>query len=202
MTELVLVRHGETEWNRVGRVQGRSDIPLNDTGRAQARETGRRLADGAFDAIVASPLSRAAETARIIADELRTPDVELIDALVERDYGGAEGMTGEQIDAAFGGHLEARETRQATVDRVTPALLELAGRYPDQRVLVVSHGGVIGSLVRDVTRWAWPEHGARIDNGSDHVFRAQAGRLRLVSSAGREWSDALLPAEEPIRTRD
>lgn len=202
MTELVLVRHGETEWNRVGRVQGRSDIPLNDTGREQARETGRRLADGAFDAVVASPLSRAAETARIIADELATDDVELIDDLVERDYGGAEGMTGAQIDEAYGGKLVARETRRATVQRVEPALLRLAERYPGQRVLVVSHGGVIGSLVRHVTRWAWPERGARIDNGSDHVFRVEDGRLRLVSSAGRDWSDELLPAEEPVDTDD
>ena len=200
MTDLVLVRHGETEWNRIGRVQGRSDIPLNDTGREQARETGRRLSDGAFDAVVASPLSRAAETARIIAAELDTDDVELIDDLVERDYGGAEGMTGAEIDAAYDGKLVARETRRATVQRVEPALLALAERYPGQRVLVVSHGGVIGSLVRHTTRWAWPEQGARIDNGSDHVFRVEDGRLRLVSSAGRDWSDELLPAEEPVDT--
>ncbi|MFD1721037.1 histidine phosphatase family protein [Amnibacterium endophyticum] len=203
MTDLVLVRHGETEWNRTGRVQGRTDIPLNDTGRAQAREAGRRLADDAFDAVVASPLSRAAETARIIAREIgASDDVELVDALVERDYGDAEGMTGAEIDAAFAGHLLARESREQTVERVLPALLDLARRHPGQRVLVVSHGGVIGSLVRHATRWAWPEHGVRIENGSDHVFRVEDGVLTLVSSAGRAWSDALLPSEEPVRTAD
>ena len=110
MTDLVLVRHGETEWNRIGRVQGRTDIPLNDTGRQQARETAERLRERGdrFDAVVASPLSRAAETARIVADGLDLGAVELVDALVERDYGGAEGMTGAEIDARFGGRLEAQ----------------------------------------------------------------------------------------------
>ena len=69
-------------------------------------------------------------------------------------------------------------------------------------VLVVSHGGVIGSLVRDATRWAWPERGVRIENGSDHVFRVRDGRLELISFAGRPWSKDLLPAEEPARTTD
>lgn len=197
MTDLVLVRHGETEWNRLGRVQGRTDIPLNDTGRAQAEAAGRRLSDARFDAVVASPLARAADTARIIAAEVGLGEPELVDALVERDYGGAEGMTGAEIDAHFGGRLEGRESREQTVDRVKPALLEVALRHPGQRVLVVSHGGVIGSLIRDLTRWAWPPNGERIENGSDHVFRVVDGELTLVSFAGRPWSADLLPPENP-----
>ncbi|MDH2444447.1 histidine phosphatase family protein [Amnibacterium sp. CER49] len=202
MTDLVLVRHGETEWNRTNRVQGLTDIPLNETGRRQAREAGRRLAAERWDAIVASPLSRAAETARIIADEVGLPGVELVDALVERNYGEAEGMTGPEIDARWGGRLEAQESREQVLERVKPALLALAERHPDQRVLVVSHGGVIGSVVRDATRWVWPEHGVRIENGSDHVFRVTDGELELVSFAGRPWSADLLPPAEPVRTRD
>ncbi len=202
MTDLVLVRHGETEWNRLGRVQGRTDIPLNDTGRQQARAAGARLRGERFDAVVASPLSRAADTARIIAAELGLGDVALVGALVERDYGGAEGMTGEQIDVRLGGVLEARESREATVERVKPALLSIAERHPGQRVLVVSHGGVIGSLVRDATGWAWPPRGERIENGSDHVFRVVDGDLILVSYAGRPWSADLLPPRDPVPTRD
>ena len=202
MTHLVLVRHGETEWNRIGRVQGRTDIPLNATGRAQARAAGERLRGGAFDAVVASPLSRAADTARIIAAELDLGEVELVDALVERDYGRAEGMTDADVQAVFGGRLEARESRESTVERVKPALLAIAARRPGQRVLVVSHGGVIGSLIRDVTRWAWPPRGERIENGSDHVFRVVDGALELVSFAGRPWSADLLPPEDAVVARD
>ena len=198
----MLVRPGEPDWNRIGRGQGRSDIPLNDTGREQARATGRRLAGDRWDAVAASPLSRAAETARIIAGELGRDDLELVPELVERDYGASEGLTGRELDARFGsGELHAEETREQVIERVRPALLALAERHPDERVLVVSHGGVIGSLIRDATGWVWPERGVPIENGSDHVFRVEDGRIRLVSSAGRPWSDDLLPAEDPVQAR-
>jgi len=198
----VLVRHGETEWNRTGRVQGLTDIPLNETGREQARHAGRRLAAESWDAVAASPLRRAADTARIIAAELELPEPELVDALVERNYGEAEGLTGPEIDARFDGVVHARESREQVVERVRPALLALAERHPVGRVLVVTHGGVIGSLVRDATRWAWPEHGSVIANGSDQRFEVADGRIRLVSFNGRPWSDDLLPPVESVRTTD
>lgn len=200
MTDLVLVRHGETEWNRLRRVQGRTDIPLNETGREQARDTADRLraAGARFDAVASSPLSRAAETAAIIADGLALGGVELLDELVERDYGDAEGLGDAEITARFGGHLEARESREAVVSRVTPALLALAERHRGERVLVVSHGGVIGSLVREATEWVWPERGVAIANGSDHAFRIEDGALSLVTFAGRPWSADLLPPRDPV----
>ena len=142
------MRHGETEWNRIGRVQGLSDIPLNETGREQARHAGRRLAAEHCDAVATSPLSRAADTAAIVAAEIGLPEPEVVPALVERNYGEAEGLTGAEIDARFGGVVQARESREQVVDRVRPALLALAERHPDGRVLVVSHGGVIGSTSR------------------------------------------------------
>ena len=202
MTDLVLVRHGETEWNRLGKVQGLSDIPLNETGRRQARDAGRRLKSQHWDAIAASPLGRAAETAEIIAREVGLRGPELVEALVERNYGEAEGMTGEEIDRRWGGELKARESRESVLERVVPALVALAERHPDSRVLVVTHGGVIGSLVRMTTDWAWPEHGVRIENGSDHVFRVEDGRVSLITFAGRPWSADLLPADEPVATTD
>ncbi|MCU1474975.1 histidine phosphatase family protein [Amnibacterium sp.] len=202
MTDLVLVRHGETEWNRLGRVQGLSDIPLNETGRHQALEAGDRLRSEQWDAIASSPLARAAETAEIIARKVGLPAPELVEALVERNYGEAEGLTGEEIDRRWDGVLKARESREAVLERVVPALLGLAERHPGQRVLVVSHGGVIGSLVRMATDWTWPERGVRIENGSDHVFRVEDGRIELVSFAGRPWSADLLPAEDPVPTAD
>ena len=202
MTDLILVRHGETEWNRLKRVQGRTDIPLNETGREQARATAERLTGEHFDAVVASPLSRAAETARIIADGLGIGPIELVDDLVERNYGEAEGMTGADIDTRWGGTLEAQESREEIIARVKPALLTLAESHPGQRVLVVSHGGVIGSLIRDATRWAWPKRGEQIMNGSDHLFRVTDGELELVEFAGRPWSADLLPSDDEVVTRD
>lgn len=190
LTSLVLVRHGQTDWNLQGRIQGRSDVPLNDVGRAQALDAGLRLVADRYDAIVSSPLIRAAETARIIGEQIGIAEVELLDALVERDYGAAEGMTGSEIEAAFGPDriVPGRERRSAVVARVRPALIELAERRPDQSIIVVSHGGVIGSLVRDATAYAWPEPGSAIANGSAHRFAFRRGAVELVEFNGQLWT--------------
>ena len=122
MTELYLVRHGETDWNREHRIQGSTDIPLNDTGRGQAATTGRLLARRQWDAIVASPLSRAFETASIIAREVGLGEPEIEPAIVERNYGAAEGMTGFEIDALYpdGTDVPGRESREDVVTRALP----------------------------------------------------------------------------------
>ena len=101
----------------------------------------------------------------------------------------------------FGVNLNNREPLIAP-DYDLSMLLALAERHPVGRVLVVTHGGVIGSLVRDATRWAWPEHGSVIANGSDQRFEVANGRIRLVSFNGRPWSDDLLPPVESVRTTD
>ena len=101
-TELYLVRHGETDWNRQRRIQGLTDIPLNDAGREQARETGSVLGRRPFDGIFSSPLGRALETARIIAGEVGLPEPGVIDALAERNYGEAEGMGFDEIERRTG----------------------------------------------------------------------------------------------------
>ena len=106
MTELYLVRHGETDWNRQRRIQGLTDIPLNDTGREQARMTGmllarRRFPGAQWDAVLTSPLSRAAETAAIIAGELGLPAPVSIATMVERNYGEAEGLDFVELERRF-----------------------------------------------------------------------------------------------------
>lgn len=181
MTFISLVRHGQTDWNLAKRIQGSSDIPLNDTGRAQAEATGRALAGGRFDAIYASPLSRALDTARIIAGHVGLGEPETIAAVAERQYGEAEGLTGEQILARWpdGAPVPGRESREQVVARALPALRELGEQHPGENVIVVSHGGVISSLVRHVTDHALPGPGELIPNGSVHRFRYLDGELTL-----------------------
>lgn len=181
MTFISLVRHGQTDWNLAKRIQGSSDIPLNETGRAQADATGRALAGGRFDAIYASPLSRALDTARIIAGHVGLGEPETIPAVAERHYGEAEGLTGEQILARWpeGAPVPGRESREQVVARALPALRELGEQHPGENVIVVSHGGVISSLVRHVTDHALPGPGELIPNGSVHRFRYLDGELTL-----------------------
>ena len=180
MTMLYLVRHGETDWNRAHKIQGSTDIPLNALGREQAAASGALLARRRWDAVYASPLSRAFETASIIAAEIGLPAPVAVPALVERNYGSAEGMTGEEIDRRFPGDTEVpgRETREQVADRVLPALHELAALHPHQRIVVVSHGGVIRTVLNALE----PEHrvGA-IRNGSIHSFRHVDGGLQLIA---------------------
>ena len=180
MTVFALVRHGETNWNRERRIQGSTDIPLNDTGREQARATGALLASRRWTSLVASPLSRAAETARIIGGHVGLSGPELEQRLAERDYGDAEGLTGAEIDAMFpdGADVPGREPREAVAHRAVAALHDLAARHPGEAVIVVAHGGVIRSVLESVEPG---RHRGMITNGSVHSFRHADGALELVA---------------------
>ena len=189
MTLLYLVRHGETDWNRARRIQGSTDIPLNDLGRAQAREAGGLLARRRFDAVVASPLSRAAETGAIIAVRLGLAPPELAPEVSERRYGDAEGLTGEQVEARFppGTPVPGRESRGALVGRVLPALATIAARYGDgASVVVATHGAVIRAVVTHVAGDDVLHLGTPIRNGSIHSFELLDGALVL-----REFDDPI-----------
>lgn len=179
-----LVRHGQTDWNKNGRIQGRSDIPLNETGREQARETGRALRGRRFDGIYASPLARAFETAAIIATELRMPEPTPVPGLEERSYGEAEGMTGDEIRAAFGDDrhkVPGWENDASLLNRVLGALAQLGAHHRGERVLVVAHGGVIGAVARHLTDGERPAKGEAILNGSIHDLQVVDGELELVN---------------------
>ena len=147
--EVVVVRHGETEWSRTGRHTGRSDIPLTENGERQARAVGEALRGREFALVVSSPLIRARETARLAGFE-----PELRDDLAEWDYGEYDGLTTPQIReqvpdwtiwgyGAVGG--ESVEQLAARADRVVAELLAVDGD-----VLVFSHGHFLRVLT---ARW-------------------------------------------------
>jgi uncharacterized phosphatase len=180
MTSLYLVRHGETDWNSQRRIQGNTDIPLNDTGRRQASTTAHLLARREWDAIFSSPLSRAFETASIISSALGMRLPQAIPAVVERNYGEAEGLDWAEIEAQFPGDtvVPGRETHEQVASRVIPALVELAQQHPGQALIVVSHGGVIRSVLNAVDPQT--RHGS-ITNGSIHSFELVEGSLELIT---------------------
>jgi probable phosphoglycerate mutase len=180
MTRFFLVRHGETEWNRLRKIQGISDIPLNDTGRSQAAALGDILSKHRFDLIVSSPLSRALETAQIVARKLGMPAPLVIQDLVERNYGEAEGSTGAELDTLYpaGTEIPGREDRADVTKRVVRTLHDLAIRHPEADILAVAHGAVI----RCVVDYAAPgEYSEPITNCSVHSFSHVAGSLALMA---------------------
>jgi broad specificity phosphatase PhoE len=152
MTQMLLVRHGQSEWNAVGRWQGRADPALSDLGRHQARTAAERL--GSVDVVVASPLLRALDTARILAEALGVGPVLLEPDLVERDVGEWSGLTRDEIEARWPGYLAARrrppgvEADEVLLARTTAALHRLEQELRGADVLVVTHGGVVTTLER------------------------------------------------------
>ena len=136
MTVLLLVRHGETDWNAGGRLQGHTDRPLNEAGRRQAKALADELDGEGVEAIYASDLARARETAEILGVRLGLPVV-LDPDLREKNWGTWEGLTpAERERVEFAG-----ETTEEHRERTLAALRRIAERHPDGRVLVVSHGG-------------------------------------------------------------
>src|SRR5262252_2076150 len=127
MTTLLLVRHGETDWNAEGRLQGHTDRPLSDFGRRQARALADELAGDSIVAVYASDLSRARETAEIVAAQLGL-EVALDPRLREKDWGTWEGLTPEERERV----ALVGESTQAHRDRTLESLLEIAARHPGE----------------------------------------------------------------------
>jgi broad specificity phosphatase PhoE len=144
MTTILLARHGETDWNLERRVQGHTDRPLNETGRAQAFALADRLSTESLDAVYSSDLARARETAAVIAGRHGLDVIETSD-LREKDFGSWEGLTDTEIMARFPnaqrGEWGDGESRAELADRVVAALTEIAAAHFGGRVLVVTHGG-------------------------------------------------------------
>ena len=180
MTDLYLVRHGETDWNRQRRIQGRTDIPLNDTGREQARLAASVLSSLPVARVYSSPLVRARETAEIISALLGTEPSSALADLTERDYGAAEGLTSAEVDARFpeGSSVPRQEDRSHATARFLAAVAGLAKLYPHDSLVVVSHGGVLRGAFEAVGHRV-----GRITNGSIHTLRATGGDFRVVAHA-------------------
>lgn len=174
MTRVLLIRHGQSEWNADGRWQGQADPPLTLLGRHQALHAARNL--GVVDAIVASDLQRASETALIISSELGVGPLVLEPGLRERDAGEWSGLTRAQIDRDWPGYLDpppadrhasfgngpaadasaqpraerrrppSWEPDEVLVERAVAALGRIHDLAPDGEVIAITHGGVVYTL--------------------------------------------------------
>ena len=150
---MLLVRHGQSEWNAQGRWQGNADPALTELGRQQAFHAAGRV--GAVDVIVASPLIRALETARLISGQIGVGPVVVDADLAERDAGEWEGLTRAEIEAQWPGYLATEkrppgyEPHDVLVGRAHAALDRIHQEYDGAEVLVLTHGGLIGAVERD-----------------------------------------------------
>lgn len=185
---LYVVRHGETPWNREGRWQGHTDIALNDVGRAQAAELAERLLGLGLSRATASDLSRASETAQIVADRLGIGEITRDHRLRERGFGVFEGLTQAECAARYpevwagylGGTAEGppgSEGRDAVIVRMRAAALDAAQGLPSgDSALVVSHGGAIRLLVGSIVGEVPPPLG----NGATFRLSVDSGTFTGV----------------------
>jgi alpha-ribazole phosphatase len=182
MTTLLLVRHGETDWNRDGRWQGQTDTELNERGRGQARALAAELDGEPIAAAYASDLARAQQTAELIATP-RGLGVRTDPRLRELHFGGWEGLTTAEIEERYpdqvarwraddGSHAFAGgETYVQMGERVVQALSEIAAAHPSETVLVVLHGGPMRGLLA---------HAAGLSYGEQRRLRSQFANCDVV----------------------
>ncbi|PCE25656.1 histidine phosphatase family protein [Paraburkholderia acidicola] len=221
-TQILFIRHGETEWNRIKRIQGHIDIPLAASGIEQAGRLAQRLAREAeqgarLDAIYSSDLLRAQQTAQPIADALGLP-LQLNEGLRERSYGAFQGYDSEQIAERFPdeyAHWQTRdagfappegESQREFYHRVLHTLEPIVAAHPQGRIACVAHGGVLDCVYRFA-------HGITLDmprsyallNTSINVVEMEGGKATVLSWAdvahldARSEDDGLRRVPEPGR---
>jgi 2,3-bisphosphoglycerate-dependent phosphoglycerate mutase len=201
-TTILLIRHGETAWNAIRRLQGHTDIPLNDEGERQAAALGRALAVETLDAIESSDLRRAMQTAQAVAAHYPGLQPYPNAQLRERAYGAFEGMLYQEIahayptdfallqardpDAVMPGSGRLAESFRSFQERVVGALMDLGARHPGKTVAVVTHGGVLECVYRAAcnTQSAKPRD-VDFKNASINRFDIRNGQLHLAS-----WGEA------------
>lgn len=196
MSRLLLVRHGQSEWNAAGRMQGHADPSLTDLGRQQSQAAARAL--GSVEAIVSSSLARALETAAVIAEELGVGPVIVDEALRERHVGEWQGLTRGDIHRTWPGYLRddpahgegrpasdrhppAWESDEAIIDRTLPALVRAALLAHEGDAVVVTHGGIIGTWERHL---GCPREGPMF-NLSGRWFAVSPGATPVVTGGER-----------------
>jgi broad specificity phosphatase PhoE len=181
-TTILIARHGESDWNVAGRWQGHADRPLSERGREQAEALAERLEGKGVEAIYASDLTRALETANVIA-AARGLDVRTDSRLREIHFGGWEGLTTAEIEQRYpdevarwrsddGSHAFAGgETYAQMGERVVRALSEIASAHPTDTVLVVLHGGPIRGVLA---------HAVGITYGEQRRLRSHLANCDLI----------------------
>jgi probable phosphoglycerate mutase len=197
VTELLFIRHGETDWNRQQRFQGQIDVPLNATGLAQAARVAERLAADRHDALFSSDLQRARETAAPLSAAWRLAPVSLL-GFREQNFGVLEGLDVPTIQARYPDlwqrWLEHRadyalpggESLRQFHTRVLAAVHELAAAHAGARLAVVTHGGVLDMLWRSA-------HGLPLDGlRACEIPNTGLNRLRWVDGTliVESWADA------------
>jgi len=200
LARLILIRHGQTEWNRLRRYQGQSDIELNETGIEQAQKAAARLAKEKIDSVYCSDLKRARQTAEIITSKHNIPrEIHESSLLREMNFGDYEGLTFEEMDPKFqlifsadpawrssGPNVRAPngESIADLATRVKQFIREMLSKHaPDETIIIAAHGGPLQVLICQL-----------LEIGLDHWWqiRLSAASISIVETYPQGTSVVLL----------
>ena len=172
-THLGLLRHGQTDWNINFLLQGVTDIPMNQTGIEQVKLAAQAIRAEDWDVVLTSPLSRARQTAEIIASQHGYTEIIEQELLIERSFGEAEGLSHEQWRAKYSNLdvIPGGESRTQLADRSRLLLETISQDLAGKRVLAISHGALIRALIAIASNNELPRDGERLGNASLNVVK-------------------------------
>ena len=170
-THFGLLRHGQTDWNINFLLQGVTDIPMNETGVEQVRLAAKAIQLDDWDVVLTSPLTRAKQTAEIIASHVGFDGVIEQELLIERSFGEAEGLSHEQWRAKYSNldEIPGGESRTQLAARSQQLLDHISSQFAGKRVLAISHGALIRGLLSIASNNELPRDGERLGNASLNV---------------------------------
>ncbi len=189
MVKITVVRHGETEWNKLMQLQGHTDSPLTKRGLAQAELLSEYIRYRSFDVLISSDLYRAAHTAKLINKHLGLPIIKNKD-IRERSFGILEGHTLLEIQEKYNTAFKAYTSRKSTFElpdgeslvqfneRVIGAIHEIANQYKGKSILLVAHGGVLDCIIR---------HIFNIDLDTDRNFSVLNTSVNTITISDGKW---------------
>jgi uncharacterized phosphatase len=179
-TTICIIRHGETDWNSLGKLQGTEDIELNDPGREQAIQTARYFETEPWDIMVSSPLKRAYETAQIIASRISITTIHVVDEIKERSYGSASGLLPDERRRLFpNGIIPDQEDFEHLRQRAMIGLTKIATDFKGKKIIVVSHGGLTNSILYTLSGGEFGSFKTRLNNGCINKISLQNNKWTI-----------------------
>lgn len=177
---IYIVRHGETQWNAEGRIQGRQDIALNDRGRKQIEDAAKELQGHVFDALITSPLSRAKESGDIFAKFVDAKQRVIDPRIIEREFGELDGVhfSEDARHRLYQEKVQGAESLEDVAQRMYDAIQEISETYTGD-VLIVSHGSAITQLLKRINPALRPVH-IHLNNASVSLIEKVKGQLVVV----------------------
>ena len=182
-THLGLLRHGQTDWNINFLLQGVTDIPMNQTGIEQVKLAAKAIRAEDWDVVLTSPLSRARQTAEIIASQHGYTEIIEQELLIERSFGEAEGLSHEQWRAKYSNLdvIPGGESRTQLAERSRLLLETISQELAGKRVLAISHGALIRTLIAIASNNELPRDGERLGNASLNVVKHSDNSWQVIN---------------------